>query len=255
MSMDCLVRTILEGSRDRSPVVVALSGGVDSSLVALAAQRASPEQAVAVTTRNELVAEREFSLAVEAAAHIGIEHHPLLVNVLEEEDVRRNGENRCYACKAAMFRMMVLEYGDNCLILDGTNADDDPARPGLRALREYGVVSPLKACGLTKQQVRSLAKQEGLPQWDRGSDSCLATRIPVGMPLTREALDAVWRMESFFHQLGVTNLRVSHDNLVATVTYMRQYSDIMNKNRDKFVALIKEIGLKSCRFKEWHDES
>ena len=253
--MDCLTRVIEEESRGRGPVVVALSGGVDSSLVALAAHRATHGKAVAVTVRSELVAGREFTRAVEGAAFMGMEHHPLPLRLLDEPVVRRNGPDRCYGCKRAIFRMMKVEYGDHCLILDGTAADDDPARPGMRAVRENGVVSPLAKCGLGKAQVRRLAREAGLPMWDRPSDSCLATRIPQGISLNAERLKMVESMESFFHGLDAETVRVSHDNLVATVNYLPQYAEIIEKNRDKFAALIKRIGLRSCEYKEWRDES
>jgi uncharacterized protein len=253
MSLEGLVRIIGEKSRGREPVVVALSGGVDSSLVALAAHRATRGEGVAVTVRSELVAGREFTRAVEAAAFIGLEHHPLPLQALNESLVRRNGPDRCYGCKSAIFRMMKVEYGDRCLILDGTTADDDPARPGMRAIREHGVVSPLAECGLDKAQVRRLAREAGLPMWDIPSDSCLATRIPQGIPLNKERLKLVETMENFFHDKGVETIRVYHDNLVATVSYLPQYADIIENNRDKFAALIKGIGLRSCRYKEWRE--
>ncbi len=147
--------------------------------------------------------------------------------------------------------MMVLEYGDDCIILDGTNADDDPARPGLRAVREFGVFSPLKEVDMTKSDVRATAKSIGLPNWNAPSESCLATRIPIGMPLTADRLEKVNTMELFFHNLGVETLRARHDNLVATVEFLPQYADIMKKNRDSFAALIERIGLRSYEFKEW----
>ena len=232
-------------------MVVALSGGVDSGLVALAASRAVGADAVAVTASHELVARREFTRAVEVAEWIGIEHHPLLMRPLEDEAIRQNKTNRCYACKRALFRALRLEYGDRCLLLDGTNADDDPSRPGLQAARECGVVSPLAVCGLTKEAVRALAREAGLPNWDRASESCLATRIPTGTPLTTGALSLVERLESYFHERGVPSLRVRPDNLVATVEYSAQCADIIEKYRDNFVAEIQGIGLRSCRFKEW----
>ena len=188
---------------------------------------------------------------MEVAEWIGIEHHPLLLRPLEEPGVRNNGPDRCYACKRALFRTLRLEYGDRCLLLDGTNADDDPARPGLRAVRESGVISPLARCGLTKEAVRALAREAGLPNWDRPSESCLATRIPTGTVLTPEALALVEKLETYFHERGIPSLRVRHDNLVATVEYPAQYAEIIEKHRDNFVAETRRIGLRSCRFKEW----
>lgn len=232
-------------------VLVALSGGVDSALVAAASHAAVGKRAISVTVHSELTANRDFTKAVEIAAHIGIEHHPLLVQVLTDNNIRMNGEDRCYHCKNKIFRLMVLEYGDDSLILDGTNADDDPARPGLRAVREHGVYSPLKEAGMNKRTVRKVARIQGLPNWDSPSESCLATRIPVGFALTSEGLEMVQSMENFFHALGVETLRARHDYMVATVEYSSQYTDIMHKSRDKFAALIEMIGLRSFTFKEW----
>jgi len=90
-----------------------------------------------------------------------------------------------------------------------------------------------------------------LPNWDAPSESCLATRFPVGTPLTQESLQLVQTMESYFHDLGVETLRCSHDNLMVTVSYLPQYAQIIDENRDNFMALIKKIGLRSCTFKEW----
>lgn len=251
MTMKSLIRLIAERCGDASRVVVALSGGVDSSLVAAAAQQSLGSKVIGVTVQSELIPQRDFTRAVELAEQIGMVHHPLLMQALENKLVRRNNEDRCYHCKKGIFELMVLEYGDDVLILDGTNADDDPDRPGLRAVGEFGVFSPLKEAGLTKAQVRVLAKQLELPSWNRPSESCLATRIPVGIPLSAKALDRVQVMESFFQNKGVETLRAYHDNLVATVTYMPEYSEIMEKNRDSFAALIKRIGLRSFVFKEW----
>lgn len=249
MSFSSLV-TYIADRCDSLPAVVALSGGVDSSLVAHAARSALGSRVRAVTLRSELTPVRDAARARAAAQAIGIAHDELSVSVLDAPHVRDNGPDRCYHCKHAIFEIMRGQYGE-CVLLDGTNADDDPARPGLRAVAEFGVVSPLNACELTKKDVRSLARDAGLPTWNTPSESCLATRLPGNMPLTREALQAVERMESYFHELGVKTLRARHDNLVATVEYLPEYAQIMEQNRDSFVALIKEIGLRSARFKEW----
>lgn len=209
--------------------------------------------AVAVTVCSELTADGDFTRAVEVAEQIGIEHHPLCLRMLELEGVRRNGADRCYHCKKAIFQMMRLEYGDDCLLVDGTNDDDDPNRPGLRAAREQGVYHPLKEAGLTKADVRTMARMAGLANWDAPSESCLATRLATGVPLSREGLDKVRVMESFLRERGVERLRARHDNLVATVEYPAQCSEIIDKHRDSLAALIKRIGLGSCELREWSE--
>lgn len=249
--MEYLISLIAEKCADNRGAAVALSGGVDSGLVAAAAFKALGEQSLAVTIQSQLTPLRDAERAAEVAQSIGINHKIIELDILQNKDVVANPQNRCYYCKRAVFGAIVRDCGPDCLVMDGTNADDDPARPGLKAVAELKVFSPLLEAGLTKAQVRELAKLNGLPNWDTPSESCLATRIPVGSPLTADGLSKVETMETFFHLRGVTTLRVTHDNLVATVSYLPQYAQIMNENRDKFVALIKEIGLRSCEFKEW----
>lgn len=249
--MESLISVITERCSAIGNVVVALSGGVDSTLVAAAAYQVLGKRCVAVTVQSELTAERDFTRAVEMAEFIGVEHHPLCMRMLDNKRVRRNTKERCYYCKKAIFELMVYEYGDQCLIMDGTNGDDDPARPGLKAIKEFGVFSPLKEAGLTKTDVRETARSSGLPNWNAPSESCLATRLPVGMPLSLDRLNKIQVMESFYHSVGVESLRVRHDNLVATVEYVPQYTDIIRKEHDNFTALIKEIGLLSCVYKEY----
>ena len=248
------MKTITGTMADRDPghdrIIVSLSGGVDSSLVAAAALHAFGSRVVGVTVHSELTIPRDFTRAVEVAEHLGIEHHPLPLRMLEDKLVRRNSEERCYHCKKRIFKTMILEYGDDCMIMDGTNAEDDPARPGLGAAKEFGVFSPLAELGVGKQKVRQLARQIGLPNWNWPSESCLATRIPFGIPLSQDRLDKVDAMESFFHGLGIKSLRARHDNLVATVEYLPQYAEIIEKNRDKFAALIERIGLRSFIVRE-----
>tara|TARA_Y100001954_G_scaffold236119_1_gene295718 strand:- start:6897 stop:7703 length:807 start_codon:yes stop_codon:yes gene_type:complete len=250
---DSLVEIIKDRFDTTSLGVVALSGGVDSALVAHAAHAALGDKCLAVTVQSEFTTPRDFTRAVEISELIGIEHHPLIMRMLADENVRRNDSERCFHCKRAIFRMMRFEYGDHCLFMDGTNADDDLERPGRKALREFGVFSPLEKAGLTKSMVRQLARLVGLPNWDTPSESCLATRLPVGTPLDAEGLERVRLMENFFHERGVDTLRAYHDNLMATVTFKPEYADIMEKNRDNFMALITRLGLRSFIYKIWNE--
>lgn len=149
---DSLVEIIKDRFGATTLGVVALSGGVDSALVAHAAHTALGERCVAVTVQSEFTTSRDFTRAVEVSERIGIEHHPLIMRMLADENVRQNNSERCFHCKRAIFRMMRFEYGDHCLFMDGTNADDDPDRPGRKALREFSVFSPLEKAGLTKKR-------------------------------------------------------------------------------------------------------
>lgn len=252
-SYDALVKIIKGRFNEMKLGVIALSGGVDSGLVAHAAHAALGDKCVAVTVQSEFTTPRDFTRAVQIAEYIGIEHHPLIMRMLTDENVRQNGRERCYYCKRAIFRMMRFEYGDHSLFMDGTNADDDPHRPGRRAIQEFGVFSPLEEAGLSKESVRMVARTVGLPNWNTPSESCLATRLPAEAALDAEGLERVRAMESFFHERGVETLRAYHDNLMATVTFKPEYADIMDKNRDKFMALITRLGLHSFTYKIWND--
>ncbi|MGE4422300.1 MAG: ATP-dependent sacrificial sulfur transferase LarE [Pseudodesulfovibrio sp.] len=251
MSLEQLATHIAERAGGVGCAAVALSGGVDSGLVAAAARIALGDRAVACTVVSELTPERDKRRAAEVAGRIGIEHRILDVSALAVPEVRRNLSDRCYHCKCLVFRTMLETLGSGCLLLDGTNADDAPDRPGLRAVREFKVLSPLADLDMGKSHIRALAFDAGLPNWEAPSDSCLATRIPLGVELTEERLGRVAALESYLHTLGLNTVRVRPDNLMATVEYLPQFSEIIAENRDKIVALAKKIGLESCTFKEW----
>jgi uncharacterized protein len=251
MSIEQLATHIAERSGAVGCVGVALSGGVDSGLVAAAAKLALGDRAVACTVVTEMTQERDKERAMEVAERIGIEHRLLKASALSVPEVRRNQEDRCYYCKSLVFRTIKEALGNECLLLDGTNSDDPSDRPGLRAVREFKVLSPLADLKLGKSNVRALAFDAGLPNWETPSESCLATRIPTGTELSSQGLNHVAIMETFLHSLGMDTVRVRPDNLMATVEYLPQYSEIITENRDKIVALAQKIGLQSCAFKEW----
>lgn len=256
MEFDTLVQTVRDRTGPDDQLVIALSGGVDSGLVAAAAQAAWAGGAhdrppVAVTVRSELTARTDFERAEAVARHIGIKQVVITARMLDHDQVRRNGPDRCYHCKLALFDRVRERWGDDCVIADGTNHDDDPARPGLRAAREHGVFQPLKDLAIPKEGVRLLARAAGLPNWDAPSESCLATRLGQGTPLTRERLAKVEHLEAFWRGRGVRALRVRHDDMVATVEYSAQYAGIMKQEGDLFSVVIRSVGLEAVRYKEW----
>ena len=251
MDVDDLIRCIADKAGETRQVVVALSGGVDSGLTAWAAHAAVGHRALAATVASELTPARETGRAGEVAGQIGIGFRPIEISVLHDLCVRANEPDRCYHCKRLIFSVLSESFGPDTLFIDGTNADDDPLRPGLKALKEYNVFSPLRETGLGKADIRALARSVGLPNWNTPSESCLAARIPHGTPLDADALRVVEALEAHCHSLGVETLRVHYDDMVAIVEYLPQYAEIMNKNRESVVALGRRIGVRSCRFKEW----
>lgn len=216
--MDARLTNLLDYFRATSagrPLAVAFSGGVDSSLVLWAASTALGERAVGVTVRSEFICAFERERAERLAAFLGRQTGAQVlvrnISVLAEAGLRANTAERCYQCKAlvlAEVRAAALEaLGSGPSLAEGTNADDDPARPGRRAMAEAGAHSPLAACGIDKAGVRELARLIGLPNADDPSNSCLATRVPQGHELTYKRLTAIEALERAALEMGLVDLR------------------------------------------------
>jgi len=199
--------------------LVAFSGGVDSSLALAVAARALPKDRVlAVTSNNETYLPSELDLAREFAESLGVEH--LIVNTreLDNPDYASNPTNRCYFCKSTLYSdlaKLAEEKGYACVV-DGANKDDEgDYRPGRKAARELGVVSVLSEAGMTKAEVRELAKYLGLPTWDKPALACLSSRFPYGQEITPEKLSQVARAEEFLRREGFLQVRVRHHGEIA----------------------------------------
>lgn len=217
--MDARLTRLIEHFRAIGPAAVAFSGGVDSSLTLWAAATALGGSAVGVTVRSEFVCARERGRADRLAALLGRETGVrVLVRglaALADEALRANTAQRCYLCKCRVLeavRSAAAEHfgtgpGPAVALAEGTNADDDPARPGRRAVAEFGAHSPLAACGLDKAAVRELAGIIGLPNAQDPSNSCLATRVPEGHELTFKRLTAIEALERTALELGLADLR------------------------------------------------
>ena len=189
---------------------VAFSGGVDSSLLVWAAARYGSDWR-AYYVHSPFQPAFELADARQVADQCGLPLTVLEVDVLQNETVAANPPDRCYHCKHSIFSVILdRARQDGCpLVIDGTNASDDAGdRPGMRALRELEVRSPLRECGLTKADVRRLSQEAGLPTWDKPAYACLATRVPTGTALTAELLRSVEAAETALAELGFRDLRV-----------------------------------------------
>ena len=189
---------------------LAFSGGVDSAYLLYAGIHYGCD-IHAYYVKAEFQPQFELEDAKRLAEELGAKMTIIEVSVLPYENVTANGPRRCYYCKQQIFsRIIAAARADGyTLLLDGTNASDDAGdRPGMQALRELSVQSPLRECGLTKTEIRRLSKEAGLFTWDKPAYACLATRIPTGTPITREDLIATENAEAALFALGFTDFRV-----------------------------------------------
>ncbi len=213
--MDSRLTRLLDFFRAAGPVAVAYSGGVDSTLTLWAASTALGQRAVGVNVRSEFICALERERAERLAAHLGEATGAVVLlrsmSLLTDASVRANPPERCYLCKVRVLTEVraaaQAALGPKALLAEGTNADDDPARPGRRAVAEFGALSPLAACGIDKAGVRELARSLGLPNADDPSNSCLATRVPTGHELTHKRLTAIEGLERAAREMGLADLR------------------------------------------------
>lgn len=226
---------------------VAFSGGVDSSVVAAAAYKALGDKAVSVTVASEFLPESELRQASSVAAAVGIRHEILRLSALEDERVASNPPDRCYHCKSADFGAvsnLAKKFGITD-IFDGTNADDPKGRrPGLKALGELGVKSPLLELGIGKEEVREIARELNLPNSGKPSSPCLASRFPYGMRITAEDLERVREAEEYLFALGFTELRVRHHGRLARIELTAKELPLITApgTREKVVAKLTSLG-------------
>jgi len=201
--------------------VVALSAGVDSSLVALLAHKALGDHAVAVTGVSESLPPRELEIAKETAKEIGIKHLIVQTDELQNPEYASNRAGRCYYCKDTLYReLRTLANGLGLEeILDGTQVDDlGDDRPGFRAAQEAGVKSPLLMASFSKAEVRETARVLGLSVWDKPAMPCLSSRINHGEEVTTDRLGMIGQAELYIKELtGVRNLRVRYSNSAARI--------------------------------------
>jgi uncharacterized protein len=216
--------------KELKSVVVAYSGGVDSTFLIKVAYDVLGENAVAVTAKSSTYPEREFNEAVKYIKDIGAKHIVIVSEELEIEGFAKNPTNRCYYCKKELFskiRAIADEHNINA-VLDGSNLDDTgDYRPGMQAARELEVVSPLKECGLTKKDIRALSKEMGVPTWSKPSFACLSSRFPYGNEITEPKLKMVEKAEQFLLDNGFVQVRVRHHEEIARI-------EVAVSEREKF---------------------
>ena len=201
-------------------LAIAFSGGVDSSFLLKVAHDRLGGNAIAVTVNSQLIAPDEIAAARAFTAEQKINHVILTVDIFKNNDVIANPPNRCYHCKLDVFSS-IREFAASkgiAHVADGSNhGDRDDNRPGMRAIHELKVRSPLMEAGLTKDEIRDAARDMGLSVWDKPANPCLATRIPCGTAITKEMLETIYHAEQYLHELGFRSVRVRHHGSLARI--------------------------------------
>jgi len=224
--------------------LIAFSGGVDSSLVARVAKDVLGKNALAVTIDCEVVPRRELKEARAMAKAIGIKHKVSKYRMLMNRKFTRNPGNRCYYCKREMMGILrKLAERKEAVVMDGTNADDVRSkRSGLRALREFGILSPLAMAGINKREVRKLARKLRLRNYGRPAMTCLATRIPAGETITKERLERIEKAEEFLQGMGIMDLRVRDRGDSARIEVGKDKIRVILTNRKKIRDRFRDLG-------------
>ena len=245
MDLDEKLKRLESIFREMDRVIVAYSGGVDSTLVMKLAHDLLEGGVIAVTAVSPSLPAQELAEAQAIAREMGVRHE--LIESHETEDARylANASNRCYFCKSEVYDELLgfaqrMGFG---YIVDGTNADDaGDHRPGRRAAQERGVRSPLQEAGMTKDEVRELARRYGLPNWDKPAAACLSSRIPYGNVITVEALSQVEQAELALRRMGLRQLRVRHHDQVARIEVDLEDFEKILAQREEIVGALKAAG-------------
>ena len=229
--------------KENPKAAIAFSGGVDSAYLLYSATQ-SGAKVKAYYAKTAFQPAFELADAKKLANQLGAEMEILSIDVLSVPHVAENPKNRCYYCKTAIFSAIsaAAKADGFDLLLDGTNASDEASdRPGMQALKELSVRSPLRGCGLTKKEIRRLSKEAGLFTYDKPAYACLATRIPTGDTITPEKLSRTEEAEGYLHSLGLRDFRVRTLGDTARIQVTESDLETVLKNREAIVSHLKAL--------------
>ncbi|MBI9050717.1 MAG: ATP-dependent sacrificial sulfur transferase LarE [Anaerolineaceae bacterium] len=230
---------------DKPNALVAFSGGVDSALLAFALHQAVGDQMRAVMVDSAVHTEADRQAARQVAKQAGLPFEIIQFDDLKSEKFCSNPSDRCYFCKYNRFEFLLAYANKNgyTSVMEGSNLDDAADyRPGMRAVKELGVLSPLEQCHITKEQIRRFAKAFDLPVWNRPSAPCLATRFTFGTTVTINGLEMIRQAEAYLDRLGFTSVRLRYDGRSARIEVdLLQLEQILAK-REEIVKYFRQLG-------------
>ncbi|MBO4705463.1 MAG: ATP-dependent sacrificial sulfur transferase LarE [Spirochaetaceae bacterium] len=227
-------------------VAVAFSSGVDSTFLLKVAHDVLGDNAVAVTATSCSFPKREFDEAASFCAANGIKQITVVSNELDIPEFRKNPTNRCYLCKSALFKKIISLAKENGIeyVCEGSNVDDmGDYRPGMKAVAELGIKSPLRECGLSKEEIRALSKEMNLPTWDKPSFACLASRFVYGEEINEKKLSMVEKAEQFLLDMGFKQFRVRiHGENLARIEVLPAELEALLSKREEVTKHLRELG-------------
>jgi len=229
--------------------LIAYSGGVDSTLLLKVAADVLGKKLTAVTAHSEVTPPHDYEEAVKFAESLGVNYIVIKTDELQDANFVSNPPDRCYHCKSMLFKRLSEIAREKKIkwLLDGSNFDDiTDYRPGSRAAKEFGVISPLKEAGLTKDEIRALSKEMSLPTWDKAASPCLASRVPYGQVITPEKLSRIGQSEEYLRTFGIKELRVRDHGDVARIEFPvdKMFLFLDETTRDKIIDKLKSFGYK-----------